>query len=63
MSVAIRRANQPYSSNAGSAARGDSRLGAAAGTTGAFITGKKDVRLPAETRVVFSLRNPVDVRG
>ena len=38
-------------------------MGAAAGTTGAFITGKKDVRLPAETRVVFSLRNPVDVRG
>jgi len=38
-------------------------VGAAAGTTGAFITGKKDVRLPAETRIVFSLRNPVEVRG
>jgi hypothetical protein len=37
--------------------------GAAAGTTGAFITGKKDVRLPAETRIVFSLKSAVEVRG
>lgn len=37
--------------------------GAAAGTTGAFITGKKNVRLPVETPLVFSLRNSVTVRG
>jgi hypothetical protein len=37
--------------------------GAAAGTTGAFITGKKNVRLPVETPLVFSLRNPVTVHG
>ena len=37
--------------------------GAAAGTTGALITGKKDVRLPVETPLTFALRNPVSVRG
>jgi len=37
--------------------------GAAVGTTGAFITGRKNVRLPVETPLVFSLRNPVTVRG
>lgn len=37
--------------------------GAAAGTTGAFITGKKNVKLPAETPLVFSLRAPVTIRG
>ena len=37
--------------------------GAAAGTTGAFITGKKDVRLPVETPLVFTLRGAVTVRG
>lgn len=37
--------------------------GAAAGTTGAFITGRKDVKLPVETPLVFSLRNSVTVRG
>jgi len=37
--------------------------GAAAGTTGAFITGRKNVRLPAETPLVFSLRSAVTVRG
>jgi len=37
--------------------------GAAAGTTGAFITGRKNVRLPVETPLVFSLRNEVTVRG
>lgn len=37
--------------------------GAAAGTTGAFITGRKDVRLPPETRIEFSLKSPVEVRG
>ena len=33
--------------------------GAAAGTTGALITGRKSVRLPAETTLIFSLRSPV----
>jgi hypothetical protein len=37
--------------------------GAAAGVTTAFFTGKKNVRLPAETPIVFSLRSPIDVRG
>jgi hypothetical protein len=37
--------------------------GAAAGTTGAVLTGKKDVKLPAETPLTFSLRDPVSLRG
>lgn len=36
--------------------------GAVAGTTTAFITGKKNVRLPVETPMVFSLRSRVAVR-
>ncbi|HZT28925.1 MAG TPA: hypothetical protein VFA33_03510 [Bryobacteraceae bacterium] len=36
--------------------------GAAAGTTGAFITGKRNVRVPAETLMNFTLRSPVKVR-
>jgi hypothetical protein len=37
-------------------------VGSVAGTTGAFITGRKNIRLPAETPVVFSLSNTVAVR-
>jgi hypothetical protein len=37
--------------------------GAAAGTTTAFITGKKNVKLPVETPLVFSLRGAIAVRG
>lgn len=37
--------------------------GAGAGTVGAFITGKKNVVLPVETELMFSLRSPVTVRG
>jgi hypothetical protein len=37
--------------------------GGAAGTTGAFLTSKKNVKLPVETPLVFSLRNAVTVRG
>lgn len=37
-------------------------VGAAAGATTEFITGKKDVRLPAETPMVFSLRSPIQVK-
>jgi hypothetical protein len=37
-------------------------VGAAAGTTTAFITGRKNVRLPVETPMVFSLRSSVAVR-
>ena len=37
--------------------------GAAAGTTGAFVTGKKNVRLPAETPLSFTLHRSVTVRG
>jgi hypothetical protein len=37
--------------------------GAAAGTTGAIITGKRNLHLAPETRVVFTLRQPIRVRG
>ena len=37
--------------------------GAAAGTTTAVITGRKNVRLPVESRLVFSLRKPVGIGG
>ena len=37
--------------------------GAAAGTTTALITGKRNVKLPVETPLVFSLRRNVDVRS
>jgi hypothetical protein len=36
--------------------------GAAAGTAGAAITGKRDVTIPVETRLAFTLRSPVDLR-
>lgn len=36
-------------------------IGAAAGTAGAYFTGKKDVRLPAESRVTFELTQDVKV--
>ncbi len=36
--------------------------GAAAGTTTALITGKKQIRLAPESRLVFSLRYPVRFR-
>jgi hypothetical protein len=37
-------------------------VGAAAGATAEFITGKKDVRLPAETPMVFSLRSSIQIK-
>lgn len=36
--------------------------GAAAGATTEFFTGKKSVRLPAETELVFRLREPITIR-
>lgn len=36
--------------------------GAVAGTTTAFITGKKNVKLPVETPLIFSLRSSVQLR-
>lgn len=36
-------------------------VGAGAGTAGAAATGKKDVEIPAETRVSFRLREPVAI--
>lgn len=36
--------------------------GAVAGTTTAFITGKKNVKLPVESRMVFSLQSGVPLR-
>ena len=36
--------------------------GAAAGTTGAALTGKKNVHLPVETRLTFVLQRPVELR-
>ena len=42
-----------------------SAVGAGAGTAGAAATGKKEITLPAETRLSFHLRQPlaVSVRG
>jgi len=37
--------------------------GAAAGTAGAAITGKKQLHLPAESKVMFTLRAPVRLRA
>jgi hypothetical protein len=37
--------------------------GAAAGTTAAVITGKRNVKLPVETPLVFSLSRNLEVRG
>ncbi len=37
-------------------------LGAGAGTAVAAITGKKDVRIPAEARLTFRLSQPVSIR-
>ena len=37
-------------------------VGAVAGTTTAFITGKKNVKIPVETPLVFSLRSHVQIR-
>jgi hypothetical protein len=37
-------------------------VGAAAGTTTAFITGRKNVKLPVETPLEFSLRSRVEVK-
>ncbi len=37
-------------------------IGAGAGTAGAALTGKKNIVLPAETRVTFELLHPVDVQ-
>jgi len=36
--------------------------GAAAGTAGAAITGKRNVRIPVETRLAFTLQSPVELR-
>lgn len=36
-------------------------IGAGAGTAVAFFTGKKDIRLPAETRIAFRLAEPITV--
>ena len=37
-------------------------IGAGAGTVAALVTGKKDIRLPAETRLTFNLADPVAVK-
>ena len=36
-------------------------IGAGAGTAVAYFTGKKDIRLPAETRLTFRLAQPLTV--
>lgn len=36
-------------------------MGAGVGTAAAFITGKKDVRLPPETPLTFALAEPVTI--
>jgi hypothetical protein len=37
--------------------------GAGAGTTGAAFTGKRDIMLPAETRLSFKLTQPLEIRA
>jgi len=37
-------------------------IGAGAGLTYALVTGKKDIRLPAETRLTFKLAQPVTIQ-
>ena len=37
--------------------------GAAAGVTGEAITGKKQVRIPVETRLTFTLQSPLELPG
>lgn len=37
--------------------------GAAAGTVGSAITGKREIRLPVETTVTFTLESPVALKG
>lgn len=36
-------------------------IGAGAGTAAAFLTGKKDIRLPAETELTFRLAEPITI--
>ncbi len=36
-------------------------VGAGAGLLGAYLTGKKDIRIPAETRLTFELSQPVSI--
>lgn len=38
-------------------------IGAGAGTAVAFFTGKKDIRLPAETRITFKLAEPLTINS
>src|ERR1700686_4711926 len=38
-------------------------IGAGAGTAAAFFTGKKDIRLPAETQLSFRLADPVTINS
>jgi hypothetical protein len=38
-------------------------IGAGAGTAAAFITGKKDIRLPPETPLTFTLAEPVTINA
>ena len=38
-------------------------VGAGAGTAVAFLTGKKDIRLPAETSLTFKLAGPVTINA
>jgi hypothetical protein len=37
--------------------------GAAAGTVGAAFTGKREVTIPVESRISFTLQSPVSIRG
>lgn len=38
-------------------------IGAAAGTGGAGLTGNRDIQLPAETRLTFKLRRPLEIHN
>jgi len=38
-------------------------VGAGAGTAVAFLTGKRDVKYPAETHLTFRLAEPVTLNG
>jgi hypothetical protein len=37
-------------------------IGAGAGLAGAAFTGKKDIVIPAETRIIFQLTRPVELQ-
>ena len=52
-----------YTRGAGDGAAIGAGAGAGAGTAGAAFTGKRDITIPAETRLRFKLKEPLEVKG